>query len=304
MKKFLLPALLLMLVNANAQTTLQERLGYKKSDKLIILHADDLGVSHAENEASINALEHGSVSSASIMVPCPWFPEIAAYAAAHPMADFGLHLTLTSEWKYYKWRPVAPLASVPHLVNQYGFMYSAVDSVVNLSNSEEVEAELRAQIERAKQFGIPFTHFDSHMGTLYAKDDYLKVAMKLAAEYKVPLMLSNQILTANDESATGNEAIILDSVYVENPPDFKAGAEAFYTNILNNLKPGVSLIILHAAYDNSEMQAVTIDHPDYGAAWRQADYNFFTSATCRQLLQRNHIRLITWREIRDKLMSK
>ncbi|HKC37295.1 MAG TPA: ChbG/HpnK family deacetylase, partial [Chitinophagaceae bacterium] len=109
--------------------TIQERLGYPKDAKLVIIHADDLGVSHSENAASTTALEKGSVSSASIMVPCPWFPEIAAYALLHPAADLGLHITLTSEWKYYKWGPVTAKEKVPGLINKNGFLYSSVDSV-------------------------------------------------------------------------------------------------------------------------------------------------------------------------------
>src|SRR4026207_602531 len=109
--------------------TIQERLGYPKDAKLVIIHSDDLGVSHSENAASIAAMEKGSVSSASIMVPCPWFPEIAAYAQTHPAADLGLHITLTSEWKNYKWGPVTAKEKVPGLVNKNGFLYSSVDSV-------------------------------------------------------------------------------------------------------------------------------------------------------------------------------
>ncbi len=288
---------------AIAQTTLQEQLGYPKNSKLLILHADDLGVSHSENEASIYALEHGSVSSASIMVPCPWFPEIAAYAVAHPKADLGLHLTLTSEWKYLKWPPVAAKAEVQHVINKSGFLYPGVDSVLAIGNAQEVETELRAQIERAKAFGIDFTHFDSHMGTIYAKADYLQAAMKLAHEYKVPLMLNSSILTGNHILATP-EDIVIDSVYVESPQDYSRGTATYYTSILNNLQPGVHLIILHAAYDDREMQGVASDHPDYGAAWRQADFDFFTSKTCKDLLVKNNIHVVTWREIRDKVVRK
>jgi hypothetical protein len=98
--------------------------------------------------------------------------------------------------------------------------------------------------------------------------------------------------------------MLMNNIYVESPQDRKKGTDAFYANILNSLQPGVSLIILHAAYDDSEMQAVTYEHPDYGAAWRQAEYNFFTSGTCRKLLQQNRIQLITWREIRDKIIRE
>ena len=141
------------------------------------------------------------------------------------------------------------------------------------------------------------------MGTLYAKNEYLQVAMKLAREYKVPLMLNNQILLSNHNNSAAKEEIVIDSIYVENPPDFQQGTAAFYTHIFTTLKPGVSLIILHAAYNDREMQGVTADHPDYGAAWRQADFDFFTSPACKALLAKNGIQVITWREIKDKLVK-
>src|SRR6059036_3061432 len=109
-----------------SQQTLQERLGYSRDTKLLIIHGDDLGVSHSENAATFLAMDKGSVSSASIMVPTPWFPEVAAYYRAHPQADLGLHLTLTSEWRYLKWGPVASRAEVPELANREGFLFSSV----------------------------------------------------------------------------------------------------------------------------------------------------------------------------------
>lgn len=299
MKKLLLPALLLMFLNAASQT-LQERLGYSKNAKLLIIHADDLGVAHSQNSASFNALEKGSVSSASIMVPCPWFSEVAAYAASHPAVDFGIHLTFTAEWSFYKWRPVAGKQDVPNLFNKYGYFFSSVDSVLKSSNATEIEKEIRAQIEKAKQAGIDITHLDSHMGTLYSNKDYLQVLLKLGKEYKIPVMLSKQRTMID----LGDSSVLLNNIYVESPADYSKGANNYYTNILQSLQSGVSLIILHAAYDDSEMQAVTAQHPDYGAAWRQADYNFFTSEACKKLLQQNDIHVITWKEIRDKIIRK
>ena len=119
------------------------------------------------------------------MVPCPWFSEIAAYARTNPTADLGLHLTLTSEWNFLKWGQVSSKTEVPGLVNQNGFLFSTADSVHRSGKPAEVEKELRAQIEKAKQFGIDVTHLDSHMGALFGYAEYLKVSIKLDREYKL-----------------------------------------------------------------------------------------------------------------------
>src|SRR5215207_9658681 len=97
------------------QRPLAERLGYKATDKLLIVNGDDVGMCHAANEATIESIEKGLMRSATIMVPCPWFPEIAAYAKAHPNSDFGIHLCHTSEWIKYRWGPVASIDKVPGL---------------------------------------------------------------------------------------------------------------------------------------------------------------------------------------------
>lgn len=287
----------------SAQRTLAERLGYSKDTKLLIIHSDDLGVSHSENEASTLAMEKGSVSSASIMVPTPWFSEIAAYAAAHPKSDFGLHLTLTSEWKYYKWGPLAD--NVPGLINKEGFFYLSVDSVYASAKIEEVEKELRAQIEKAKLFGIDVTHFDSHMGTLFGRPEYVKLLVKLGREYRVPVMLvktgPNLVFNVPFSDLTDKD-IFVDAIHTASPDNFKNGMAAYYTGVINSMKPGLNIFIIHTAYDDKEMQAVTVDHPDWGAAWRQADYNFFSSEECKNLLKAQNIKVITWKEIRDKLV--
>jgi hypothetical protein len=95
--------------------------------------------------------------------------------------------------------------------------------------------------------------------------------------------------------------VLVDKIFMAGPMDFTNGMEKFYTGVLDSLKPGLSCILLHAAYDNPEMQAITIDHADYGSAWRQADFNFFTSEKCRDLIKKQNIKVITWKEIRDKL---
>jgi predicted glycoside hydrolase/deacetylase ChbG (UPF0249 family) len=306
MKKILISALFLPAFVTHAQKTLQEKLGFSKESKLLILHADDLGMSHSENSATIYGMEHGSINSASIMVPTPWFSEIAAYARVHPSADLGLHLTLTSEWDYLKWGPVTSRSEVPGLVNKNGFFFSSVDSVIKSATTSEVERELRAQIEKARQFGVDFTHLDSHMGTIFAKSEFLKVLIRLGREYKVPVLLSKPGFRAafnvNVDTMTTDKDVVLDMIYTASPQDYRSGMQNYYTHVFKALAPGVSILIFHAGYNDSEMKGATIGHIDWGAEWRQADFDFFTSETCKTLLKENNIHLITWREIRDKLL--
>ena len=287
--------------------SIQERLGYPKDAKLVIIHADDLGVSHSENSASIAAMEKGSVSSASIMVPCPWFPEIAAYAQAHPVADLGLHITLTSEWKYYKWGPVSSKTKVPGLLNANGFLYSSVDSVVKNASGSEVEEEIRNQVKRAIQFGVQPTHLDAHMGTALYRLDFLKSYIKIGHEFKIPVFIPRQLeipLKVKLDTLISEKDIIVDYIASAEPADFKTGFKNFYTTAIKNIKPGLTYLIIHTAYDNDEMKAITIDHPDWGAAWRQEDFNFFSSPECAKLLKENNIYVITWKEIQDKITKK
>jgi len=306
MKRLFFFVCLFISLTASAQKTLQERLGYSKDAKLLILHADDLGMSHSENAATFYSMEHGSTTSASIMMPTPWATEAANYQHSHPAADFGLHLTLTSEWNYLKWGPVASKSEVPGLLNNNGFFYSSVDSVYKTATPAEVEKELRAQIEKAKSLGIDITHLDSHMGTLFGRLAYLRVLIKLGREYKLPVLLCKPIFQMiyriNLDSLTTDKDVTLNMIYMAGSQDYKNGMENFYTRTLKSLQPGVSEIIFHVGYDDSELKAATVGHADYGAAWRQADFDFFTSEQCKTVLSQNNIHLITWREIRDKLM--
>ena len=176
-------------VAVSAQTLL-ERLGYPADTKLIIVHADDLGETHAVNAAAIKALQGGTINSASLMVPCPWFPEIADYAKSHPEADFGLHLTLTSERVYYRWGPVASTDKVPSLVDENGYLHHDWEENQHV-NPKEVEVELQAQIERALAMGIRPTHLDSHQYRLIMNGKELfDVMLRVAHKYKLPVFVT------------------------------------------------------------------------------------------------------------------
>ena len=290
---------------AGAQNqTLAQRLGYSADAKLLIIHADDLAVAHAQDMASFEALNRGAVSSASIMVPCPWLTEVADYAKAHPEADLGLHLTLTSEWRTYKWGPVAPRDQVASLLDPHGYLYSDTGEAVRHIKPEEAEREVRAQVETALKMGIRPTHLDSHMGVLFTKPALVAVLVNVAHEYHLPfLMLKIPGTPPEMYAALKPTDVILDHVFMAAPPIKSNEWLSYYTHILQTLPPGVSELIVHLAYDDAEMQAVTVEHPDYGSAWRQRDFNVLTSPEFRKALGENHIVLLSWRNL-GRLLPK
>lgn len=304
---FLLPVFLLLICKSSfSQQTIQEKLGYSKDAKLLILHADDLGVSHSEDSASIDALQKGDVNSGSIMVPCPWFSEIADYSSKHPNADIGVHLTLTSEWKYYKWGPVASKDKVSSLLNSNGYFFNDLDSL-KTAKPDEVETELRSQIEKAIHAGVHPTHLDSHMGSVFFRKDFFKIYLELAHEYHLPCLINvnafKLVYGVDVSDLITDKDVLTNVVYMIFPPGNAQTRAAEYKKVFQSLTPGLNCILLHAAYNDDEMKAITQDHPDYGAAWRQADYDFFTSDECKKALAANNIRLVTWKEVKDKLMK-
>jgi chitin disaccharide deacetylase len=285
----------------------QERLGYPKNAKLVIIHADDLGVSHSENAASLSSLEIGCVSSASVMVPCPWFPEIALYAKEHPDHDLGLHITLTSEWKDYKWGSITPHSKVPGLINKNGFLYSSADSVLRSASGAEVEEETRNQVLRAIRFGLTPTHLDAHMFTTLNSVDFLKVYIKIGREFKIPVFIPRFLedrLHIKLETVVSDKEVIVDNVITMLSEDYKIGPTNFYANSIRNMKPGLNYFIIHTAYDTDEMRAVTTGFNDWGSAWRQQEYDFFSSPECNKLLKESNIFVVSWKEMRDKITRK
>jgi len=310
MVRRILFSLLVLLTSAGVinaqQLTIQEKLGYSKTTKLLIVHADDLGLSHSENLATIYALENGTVNSGSIMVPCPWFAEIAVYARSHPDLDLGLHLTLTSEWEFYKWGPVLPSAEVPSLIDDHGFFWDGYENFVQNAKEDDIEKELRAQIERAIEFGINPTHLDCHMFCLYVKPEFLTIYLNLGREYNLPVLLNNELakyFNIDLEAYTKDDDILADYGFMAMPENYKDGLDKTYTEILRSLDYGLNVIIIHAAYDNQEMQGITVNKTDWGSAWRNEDFSFFTSNKCKEIIEEENIQLITWGEIRNKLLS-
>lgn len=276
-----------------------EQLGYPADAKLLIIHADDLAVSHSQDRASFAALDRHAVSSASIMVPCPWLTEVAEYAKAHPDADLGLHLTLTSEWPSYRWGPAASRNEVPGLLGPDGNLWPDVPFVTKHATAAEVEKEIRAQIERAVKVGIRPTHLDSHMATLF-NPAYFPVYVKVAREYGLPFLAmrtpgapASMLALLKDTDILPDAIVMAAGVKPEN-------WASYYLGVVRSLKPGLTELIVHLAYDDAEMQAITEGHPAYGSAWRQRDFDVITSPEFQKALKDNQVTLIGWRQIKER----
>ncbi len=291
-------------------TTLAQQMGYPADARLLIINADDFGMCHSENVATIRALEKGVVTSTTIMVPCPWFPEAAHYCNTHPGVDAGVHLTLTSEWEFYRWAGVSGKTCISSLLDSQGFFWHSTPLLEKHARVDEAIRETRAQIERALAFGVDVTHIDSHMGAHYGlatgRTDILRATMELAREFGLPFRLpmntnefekapaklqAYQALVQNYRNQGFAILDYLDTGSYDVPVEKRV---AYYKNVIRNLKPGVTEIIIHCGLPTDEMKAIT-------TSWdrRTEDMRIFSDPAMREFIQAQGVTLIGWRKLRD-----
>jgi len=297
-----LAMLMTTLVSRSAEpVSLTERLGYRPGDRLLIVNGDDAGMCHAANEATIESLEKGLMTSASIMAPCPWFYEIAQYAKAHPDKDFGLHLCHTSEWKVYRWGPVAPREQVPGLVDPTGCLWPEIEQVYAHANPDQAFVEARAQVRKALDAGIDVTHLDSHMGTLQYDARYMEAYLKLAREFDLPVRMASQATLEKFHqpelrSKFSAQGIIFTDYFIfDELPQESRDVKGFWLKIVAGLQPGVTELYIHAAKPTEELQTIT-------GSWRtrSAEFEVFAhDADMRKLMETEHITRIGYRPLRD-----
>ena len=308
--RFLLPILLCVTCALQAQTTagtqtptitVQERLGYPASARLLVIHGDDLGMNHSVNRATIEALEKGWITSASILVPCAWFPEVVKWAKEHPNADVGIHQDLNSEWTDFRWGPISPSDKVPSLLDADGYLPLETPAVAQNAKLSEVETELRAQIDRAKSTGIPLTHLDTHMAALFGSTDLYKLYQKMGYSYGLPILEEWEGTHGPISIAPPADEVLIQKVISINPGIEAKDWTGWYEKQLAALGPGVYQVIVHLAYDDEEMRGATYDHPDWGAAWRQHDLDMVKSPEFRQFLKEQGFVLVGWRELAKAL---
>lgn len=297
-----LTATLFIIIASHAfgQQTVAEKLGYAADAKLLIVHADDIGLAQSVNDATITAFAGGGITSGSIMVPCPWFIDFAEYYRSHPGLDVGIHITLTSEWDYYKFGGVLPSTEIPSMLDENGFFYPTTEEVAQHADPAEAEKEIRAQIERAISYGILPSHLDTHMGSVLARPELVQTYLKLGKEYHIPVFIPRMLLFSFPEEQREQikkDYVLVDNYFMLNVDGPDASWEEEYGEMLEKVKPGLNVIIVHLAHDNAEMQAVTVNHPAFGAAWREKDLHYVLSQEFKDQLKENQIQLVSWKEI-------
>ena len=287
---------------------LAERLGYAPDDRVLILNADDVGSSHASNLATFECLDRGSLTSASLLVPAPWFPEAAAHARSHPDADFGVHLTLTCEYTGYRWRALADRATSPGLYDDEGCLWRTMNEAIEHVSVEEAERELRAQLDTALAAGVDVTHIDTHSHTVIMPK-FVDLYVSLALEYDIPLVVYRPNPERLRQAGLGDfwdgldpqlrrldEAgfPVLDHILTkttDQPPESK---EAYVRDLFANVRPGLSHFLIHPTTVSEEVAAVTENVES-----RVKDYELFRDQSIAELLAELGIHTTTYRHIRE-----
>jgi len=286
------------------EPALEQRLGYPRGTRLLILHFDDLGVTRSANAAVAAARDSGLVVSGSVIVPGRFFQEVAAHAREHPDVDLGIHLALTSEFPGYRWGPVSPKQEVATLLGPDGQFRRGWDDTSNI-RWQDVERELRAQIAAARAAGIRPTHLDVHEFVLFTRGPILlEVLRRVARDEGLPLLGAREWISGRRAMRKlPGGALELARVVWISPEIEPAEWDRFYTEQIRALPPGVSELILHPVTDSIDAKSLTAERVNWGAAWRARDWAFVASPAFRRLLREEQIQLITWRQL-DSLLAR
>ena len=287
-------------------------LGFPAAHKVAIFHADDVGMCHGSNLAFGELSRTGAITCGAVMVPCPWFSEVAGMAGATPDLDLGVHLTLTSEWRAYRWAPISTASRSSGLIDEHGYLWRRLPLLAAHLVPEAAEAEMRAQIERALRAGIDVTHLDTHMGAVMLPQ-YLPAYIGLAIEFRVPVFfprLNERRLAAQGdgqqvyaEQHDRLEALgwpLLDTIIHRTLSEIEpAEKDRRFREMFASLRPGLTHFLVHPCKDGGELAAMS----PTDARHRAAEYEIFRLPDLRNYCEGLGIKLTGYREIRDRLRA-
>jgi predicted glycoside hydrolase/deacetylase ChbG (UPF0249 family) len=286
------------------------KLGYSNKDRLIIMHTDDIGMCHASIQAFTLLSDHGLIFSGATMVPCSWFPNVAALCRQNPDADMGVHLTLTSEWDNYRWSPISTSSSTSGIVDEEGYFYRSTEEAQTHGDPEAVQVELQAQINRAIRAGIQVTHIDTHMNTV-AHPKFVNSYIQLAKKYKIPFLFPRQDeagfrkLGLDAETAQLASKLVTSLEEIGIPlVDQATGLDLDKPNerleqakqAISNLDPGITHFIIHPSIETPELKAIT---PDWQS--RVADYHTFMDEKLIQHIKHAGVQVIGYKTLKSLL---
>jgi len=292
--------------------TYAERLGFPADARVVIFHNDDVGLCHEANEASMRGVQEGLITSWSVMFPCAWVPEIRDFLKEHPETCSGVHLTLTSEWDKYRWRPISCVESYPGLADPDGYLWDNVRLVAEHATADEIEAEIRAQIATAEKLGMPITHLDTHMGTVFATDEYLMRYVSVGIEKQIPVLLPGghmSLLCKEDPDMKEKVDVIrviaaslwesglpvIDDVHTDSYGWKDADKSDKFVALLPDLKPGITQVIIHATVPSDNFAQISDSNIKRGG-----DYHAMMSPKLKEAIEKEGIILTSWRELIER----
>lgn len=290
-----------------------ENLGFDSKSRVAIFHADDVGMCHGANAAFEELARLGAINCGSVMVPCPWFTKTMEMAGANPNLDIGVHLTLTSEWKTYRWVPISTTSKNSGLIDEDGFLWHRLPMLAAHVVPEAAEAEMRAQIERALTAGMDVTHLDTHMGAAILPQ-LIDIYIRLGREYRLPILLPKHladytsVLDFKDIPLVGYDEMIA-SLVAEGWPlvDYfrmtpwvpSAESTQAYRRLVTNLPRGLTLVALHPN-KSGDIEAIA----PAKAHFRTDEYRLLSNPEFRRFVASQGIQTMGFRPLRDFLRQR
>lgn len=293
--------------------TWAQKLGYPADKVVLILHADDIGMCPEANTSAKQMMENDFIQSCAVMMPCPNAEAFIDWAKANPNEDVGLHLTLTSEWKTYRWPGLTSAEEAPGLLDEEGKLWHKVIQVVQNASPEEVEKEIRAQVQQAIDWGYRPDHIDTHMGTLYGSHLFTAAYLKVAEEFEIPAMVLDfenpEIIQGFKDAGypINDEMIAMVNAYSLPKLDFFASApnaktyeekKASFQELVKSLQPGLSEIIFHPSELTDNLKSIT-------NSWQQRSWEaqMFGDPDMIQFFEEQGIIFTNWKEIMQRFKA-